>query len=97
MTTCTIDGLSVPRGDRLVLQSVTEIMRRLTGFRLIVRPTLNSVTLWSWRDLGFEVHVVPEHASRIRRNPAGTLKKDLRHASGGQDPRRQRHPDRPRE
>ena len=56
------------------LQSITEIMRRLAEFRPIVLTNLESAVSRSWRDLGFDVHVVPEEASAgLRQNPAGVL------------------------
>ncbi len=57
------------------LQSITEVMRRLTTHRAVVLTNLDSDMTQSWRDHGIEVHVVPEQASTgLRRDPLGTVR-----------------------
>lgn len=56
------------------LQSITEIMRRLKDHRQIVLTNLDTHLSTSWRELGIEVHVVPEEASTgFKTEPRGTI------------------------
>ena len=57
------------------LQSITELMARLTGHRPIVLTNLDSDFARAWRDQGIEVHIVPEDASAgIRGNLTRTIR-----------------------
>jgi glycosyltransferase involved in cell wall biosynthesis len=57
------------------LQSITEVMRRLTAYRPIVLTNLDSPQSEAWRNCGIDVRVVPEEASAgFRRNPVGTIR-----------------------
>jgi glycosyltransferase involved in cell wall biosynthesis len=62
------------------LQSITEVMRRLNGYRPIVLTNLDGDRSAEWRSLGIEVHIVPEQASTgLAHNLAGTLWTYLRY------------------
>lgn len=57
------------------LQSVTEVMRRLRDHRPIVVTNLEVGHSETWREHGFDVHVVPDEASAgLIRNPVGMLR-----------------------
>ena len=57
------------------LQSISEVMRRLTEHRAIVLTNLDTDLTQAWRNHGIEVHVVAEQASAgFKRAPLGTIR-----------------------
>jgi len=56
------------------LQSITEVMRRLSTHRVIVLTNLDTELSHSWRSDGMDVRIVTEQASAgAKRNPLGTI------------------------
>lgn len=56
------------------LESITEVMSRLSRFRPVILTNCESRYSQLWRSRGMDVHICPEQASAgVKRNPLGTL------------------------